>query len=210
MTTTTKLGFEEVRQAAYGRWESIHRALGIHLQTTSHRKHTPCLGCGGRDRFRVQASYAEYGNWFCSGGGNQQSGDGFALLCHVYGYSLADALKAVKEHLGLDSQLTDYDRAQLRRKAEQQAATYARMVQAKEEQKRLFSNIRGACDDLRQAMDVLEDEIQSHEFKQRQINDVIPFIDLPLMDSLLVANHALSRSNAELYQHAQLAKEGMQ
>lgn len=208
--TATALGFADVRQAAYGRWESIHRALGIHLHTTSHRKHTPCPACGGRDRFRVKPSYAEHGNWFCSGGGDQQSGDGFTLLCHVYGYSLADALKAVKEHLGLDSQLTDHDRAQLRRKAEQQAEAYTRMIQAKEEQKRLFSNIRHACDDLRQAMDCLEDELQSHEFKQRQLNDVIPFIDLPIMDSLLVANHALSRCNAELYQHAQLAKEGMQ
>jgi len=80
------LDFGAVRMAARGRWEYIHRALGISLQTTSHRKHTPCPACGGRDRFRVLPEYQETGSWFCSGGGHQQTGDGFALLNHAFNW----------------------------------------------------------------------------------------------------------------------------
>ena len=110
------LGFSEVRHAAIGQWEQIHQALGITLRTTSHHKHTPCPACGGRDRFRVGKQYQEYGQWYCSGGGDAQYGDGFTLLCHAHGWTLAEALKAVKEYLGLDARLTDKKRMLIRKK----------------------------------------------------------------------------------------------
>lgn len=207
MTAThEKLGFNEVRQAAYGQWEAIHRTLGINLQTTSHRKHTSCPACGGRDRFRVKPAYHEYGSWYCSGGGDAQAGDGFTLLCHVFGYSLADALNAVKGVLRLDSTLSASDRARLHTKAQEQAAKYARQVKFKEEQARIFRDVRDACERVRQAMDTLEDEIKSHEFKQRQLNEVIPFVELPIFDDVLQANQYLSACNADLYQLAKQLK----
>lgn len=206
--THEKLGFDEVRLVAYGQWEGIHRALGIHLTTTDPRKHTPCPACGGKDRFRVKPSYAEYGNWFCSGGGDSQSGDGFTLLCHQYGYSLGDALKAVKEVLRLDTRLTSTERARLSAKAAEQAERYAQQVRFKEEQRRLFFDIRDAMDKMRLSMDCLEDELQSHEFKQRQLNEVIPFVEMPLIDAVLRANQHVSACNADLYKLAKQLQQG--
>lgn len=202
------VGFAEVRCAALNQWERIHSALGVTLRTTSPQKHTPCPACGGRDRFRVGKQYQEYGQWYCSGGGDAQYGDGFTLLCHVHGWTLAEALKAVKEYLGLDARLTDKERDRIRKKSADQQARHAAMMRDREEQNRLFFNLFIACDNARLAMDCLDDEIKSHEYRQRQINQYIPFVNLPLFDSLLAANQALSAAMVELHQFAKEVRYG--
>lgn len=125
--------YDQIRAAAYGRWDSIHRALGINLSTTNHHKHTPCPACGGKDRFRVQADYADLGRWFCGGGGDPEAGDGFSLLGHVHGWDTQQQFNAVAELLGIATLNRD-DMAQLRTKARQQQAVHAAQAKAKTEQ----------------------------------------------------------------------------
>ncbi|WP_028488169.1 primase-helicase zinc-binding domain-containing protein [Thiothrix lacustris] len=154
------LGFPEVRTAAAGRWEGIHRALGIQLATTSHTKHTACPGCGGKDRFRLDATYQNTGRWICGGGGDTQAGDGFSLLGHVFGWTPLEQLKAVADYLGLSS-ANDKERETLRRKAEAQTAAMLADAQRKHEQARRDANMVAAIQDL-------EDLIKHRQHLQRQ------------------------------------------
>ncbi|MBO0612961.1 primase-helicase zinc-binding domain-containing protein [Thiothrix fructosivorans] len=134
-TDNQYLSFSICRQAAHGKWESIHRALGIQLASTSHTKHTACQGCGGKDRFRVLPDYANTGKWFCGGGGDQQSGDGFSLLGHVFGWTPQEQLKAVADYLGL-STLDNKERDKIRAIAEKQAKNLLAAIAKKDEQAR--------------------------------------------------------------------------
>ena len=161
-TNKRYLEFSEVRMAAAGRWEQIHRALGIQLRTTSHQKHTPCPGCGGKDRFRVSHDYAQTGRFFCSGGGDLQSGDGFALLQHVHGWSAVESLQAVAEHLGLSS-ASDKDLAEIKRKAEAQAVKMRADARRKDEQARRDSNMVAMLEEML-------DAIKYRQHAQRTIN----------------------------------------
>ncbi len=129
------LDFADVRQAAYGSWESIHAALGVQLRTTSSHKHTPCPACGGRDRFRVLPDYANTGRWLCSGGGDLQQGDGFTLLGHVFGWSVSQQFRAVADHLGLSS-ASPAERQRLRAQAGKQAEAMRQDALKKAEQAR--------------------------------------------------------------------------
>ncbi len=88
-----------VAQAARGRWPDLLPALGVPAAALS-RRHGPCPGCGGRDRFRFD-NRRDAGDWYCGGGGQPVSGDGFELLRHVHGWSLAQAMGAVADLLGL-------------------------------------------------------------------------------------------------------------
>lgn len=140
-----RLGFADVRTAAAGRWETIHRALGVSIPNTT--KHTACPGCGGKDRFRLDKDYQQSGRWICGGGGDFQRGDGFALLQHVHGWTAGEALRSVAEHLGL-SQASDFERQQIRRKAAEQAARMEAQAKAKDEQARTDSNLLTMLEDL--------------------------------------------------------------
>lgn len=84
---------------ARGQWHIIHPALGIGAEYLTGR-HTPCPGCGGVDRFRGDDRYGR-GTFYCGGGGEPVSGDGFDLLAHVFGWSKAEAFRAVAEVLGV-------------------------------------------------------------------------------------------------------------
>lgn len=139
-----KFGFSEVKQAAYGRWAYIHHRAGISLKTTNPKKHQSCPGCGGRDRFRVDKDYQDSGQWLCGGGGDLQSGDGFALLGHVLGLSPADQLKAVKEALGLSNSLPDADAKRIREQAAKHRAATAAAAAAKDERHRMDFNVDAA------------------------------------------------------------------
>lgn len=143
ISAKTQLGFPEVRIAAQGQWERIHRALGVNLPSTSHMKHTACPGCGGKDRFRVGRNYAETGQWFCSGQGEFQQGDGFNLLGHVFGWSGKEQLQAVADVLGL-SRLDPQTRDQIQQQATREAEKRAALAQAKEERERLDQNLLDA------------------------------------------------------------------
>ena len=157
--------FSDVHAVASGRWESIHRALGVNLTTMSHRKHTPCPGCGGRDRFRLDKDYQQSGRWICGGGGDFQQGDGFALLSHVHGWTAGESLRAVAEHLGL-SQASDWERQQIRRKAAEQAAKLEALAKAKDEQARTDSNLLTMLEDM-------IDAIRSRQHLQRAARGVV-------------------------------------
>lgn len=115
--TKNNIDASEIRQAAHGRWRSIHASLGLAVPN-SHRKHTPCQGCGGKDRFRISEDYDMTGRWLCGGGGDIQSGDGFSLLMHVYAWNFPETLKAVADVLGYGS-MSHNDRQDLRLAAEQ-------------------------------------------------------------------------------------------
>lgn len=157
-----KLTFPEVRTAAAGRWESIHRALGVAIPNNT--KHTACPGCGGKDRFRLDTDYQNSGRWICGGGGDFQQGDGFSLLAHVHGWTLAESLRAVADHLGLTN-ATEFERAAIRRKAEEQAARMAEATRKREEMERAYSNMLDVIYDL-------EDGIKAARHQMRQVSGI--------------------------------------
>ena len=93
---------DTVRAAARGNWKSILRQTGVPESALSG-KHSPCPGCGGKDRFRFDDREGR-GTWICSQGGGQPiSGDGFSLLMHVQGLRFPEALRTVAEILGVTS-----------------------------------------------------------------------------------------------------------
>jgi phage/plasmid primase-like uncharacterized protein len=141
------VNFSIVRQAASGKWESIHRALGIQLVTVSPSKHTACQGCGGKDRFRVTGDYGNTGRWYCNGGGDTQSSDGFGLLSHVFGWTPSEALKAVADYLGL-TKMDDSDRAKIRELAEKQSAKIAEITKAKRAEQDRTLELKNLAEDL--------------------------------------------------------------
>jgi putative DNA primase/helicase len=91
----------DVPALAQGQWTAILTDLGVDPAFLLDR-HGPCPGCGGRDRFRFDDRDSK-GTWYCGGGGEPQSGDGFQLLEHVFGMDRAGSFKAVRRWLGLDS-----------------------------------------------------------------------------------------------------------
>lgn len=80
---------------AIGRWPGILLALGIHHQFLRN-KHGPCPACGGKDRYRFDDKDGR-GTWICSHCG---SGDGLALLQHVFGWSFSHAANEVDRIVG--------------------------------------------------------------------------------------------------------------
>ena len=80
---------------AVGRWPSILQALGVDARFLSKR-HGPCPICAGTDRYRFDDKEGR-GTWICSHCG---SGDGFALLRKVFGWSFADAARKVDRIVG--------------------------------------------------------------------------------------------------------------
>ncbi len=92
--------YNEVMNAASGAWPSILSQLGIGSGYLTG-KHSPCPGCGGKDRFRFDDKEGR-GTWLCSGGGNFESGDGVSLVAHVRQIEWKDAVNVVGEYLGLD------------------------------------------------------------------------------------------------------------
>ena len=134
-----QLTFAQVTALAAGRWEQIHRDLGVSLTTTSHQKHTPCPGCGGKDRFRVTKPYHDTGGFICGGSGDTAGGDGFALLQHVHGWTPGESLRAVARECGLDVEAAEIDYAELdrrRRVAEAQAKKAAAIREAEQARQR--------------------------------------------------------------------------
>ena len=134
-----QLTFQQVTAMAAGRWEQIHRSLGVALSTTNHQKHTPCPGCGGKDRFRVTKAYHDTGGFICGGSGDTTGGDGFALLQHVHGWTPGESLRAVARECGLDVEAAEIDYAELdrrRRIADAQAKKAAEIRAAEQARQR--------------------------------------------------------------------------
>ena len=90
-----------LREQVRGLWPTILPSLGIAPEYLRNR-HMPCPGCGGNDRFRFDDKGGS-GSFYCGGGGDPTSGDGFDLLKHVHGWDFAEAAKEVERVLGIDS-----------------------------------------------------------------------------------------------------------
>lgn len=109
MTEVNRHSFAEVKAAAEGRWPGILIASGMAPELLNKRHH-PCPGCGGRDRFRFIDAKGD-GFFICGGGGDRTVGDGFTLLEHVHGMSPAESLRFVADYLGLAGrEITKADR----------------------------------------------------------------------------------------------------
>ncbi len=92
---------DDIPTRARGHWRELLPALGIGAEYLTNR-HWPCPGCGGRDRFRFDDKEGR-GTFVCGGGGaDLLHGDGFDLLQHVFGWSAAEAFRAVGEILGVE------------------------------------------------------------------------------------------------------------
>lgn len=96
------LEFAQVKAAANGKWPWVLASLGVDAATLGRKRHGPCPGCGGRDRFRFADRDGD-GEWYCSQGGGTTGGDGFGLLAHVLGWTPGEALRRVAEVLGIDA-----------------------------------------------------------------------------------------------------------
>jgi putative DNA primase/helicase len=83
-------------------WPSVLVKLGI-PETVLRNKHGPCPGCGGKDRFRFDHALRGKGSFWCN---SVKSGDGFALLRHVFGWDFPEARIRVIEAAGLPAEST--------------------------------------------------------------------------------------------------------
>ncbi|MBF6929453.1 toprim domain-containing protein [Acinetobacter baumannii] len=110
------LNFDQVRDAAQGRWkEVIFPAFAIQVPAKKNQ-HGPCPICGGKDRFRCDDKQGK-GTWIC----NQcNAGDGFALIEKARNMDYSAVLQEVGAILGLskDAKITEADRERWRKKAE--------------------------------------------------------------------------------------------
>ncbi len=95
-------------ELAINRWPNLLAHFGIDQKLLSG-KHSPCPACGGRDRFRFDDKDGR-GTFYCSHCG---SGDGFALLGKVKGWSFKQAADEVERIVG-----TIPDAAPMRQPAE--------------------------------------------------------------------------------------------
>ncbi|HFD6681925.1 TPA: DUF927 domain-containing protein [Providencia alcalifaciens] len=86
----------EVKLKANGQWQTILSNLGAEVPLN---KHTACLHCGGKDRFRFDDKGGN-GTFICNQCG---SGDGLDLVQRVLGVSVTEAAKAVADIIGIDT-----------------------------------------------------------------------------------------------------------
>jgi putative DNA primase/helicase len=90
-----------VKSAARGRWRWILRELDIDPIVLTGQ-HTPCPGCGGKDRFRFDDRDGD-GTFICSQGtGKVIAGDGFEFIRHISQLSFPVVLRLVAQILGVD------------------------------------------------------------------------------------------------------------
>jgi len=125
------LTFDQVRDAALGRWKDlIFPAFGIQVPAKKNQ-HGPCPICGGTDRFRCDDKQGK-GTWICN---HCRAGDGFSLIEKSRGLDYPSVLREVGAILGLssDTQVTDEDRKRWREKAEAQQKE-AELKQRKEQE----------------------------------------------------------------------------
>jgi putative DNA primase/helicase len=91
------VSWREVKDAARGQWKQTLISLGVDTDFLTG-KHTPCPGCGGKDRFRF-TDYKQEGSYICNVCG---AGDGFALLSMVNEWSRPQAISEVGKHLNIE------------------------------------------------------------------------------------------------------------
>jgi len=119
------LRFSDVKNAANGKWEGILIGMGVSPECLTG-KHGPCPGCGGNDRFRYDK---EKERFYCGGGGELATGDGFDLLSHINGWETAETFKEVAEYLGVKPDASP--------EAKAKAVKYAKQAEAVKLEKEL-------------------------------------------------------------------------
>lgn len=87
---------ETVKLAARGEWPCIFGTFHTDLLLT-HRKHQPCFGCGGTDRFRFFPDWEQTGSGICNQCG---SGDGIFWVQKIADCNFYEALKKINHYLG--------------------------------------------------------------------------------------------------------------
>ena len=85
----------QAAELARNRWPDLLAYFGIERGYLTGRN-GPCPFCGGRDRFRFDNKKGA-GTWYCA---NCGSGDGFALLSLVKGWSFREAANEVERIAG--------------------------------------------------------------------------------------------------------------
>lgn len=110
------LSFDQVRDAALGRWKDlVFPAFGIQVPA-KRNQHGPCPICGGKDRFRCDDKQGK-GTWICN---HCKAGDGFALIEKSRSMSYSSVLQEVGAVLGLsaETKVTEEDRKRWKERAE--------------------------------------------------------------------------------------------
>ena len=92
------IDYKEIIQHSTGQWNYILPALGVSVEALTN-KHKPCPACGGKDRFRYDDKQGR-GTFVC-GQLDGLSGDGFALVQHIYGCDFKEAARLVAGVLGM-------------------------------------------------------------------------------------------------------------
>ena len=92
------IDYKEIIQQSTGQWDYILPALGVSAEALTN-KHKPCPACGGKDRFRYDDKQGR-GTFVC-GQLDGLSGDGFALIQHIYGCDFKEAARLVAGILGI-------------------------------------------------------------------------------------------------------------
>ena len=92
------IDYKEIIQHSTGQWNYILPALGVSAEVLTN-KHKPCPACGGKDRFRYDDKKGR-GTFVC-GQLDGLSGDGFALVQHIYGCDFKEAARLVAGVLGI-------------------------------------------------------------------------------------------------------------
>ena len=90
--------YKTIIQHSTGQWDVILPALGVAAEYLTN-KHKPCPACGGKDRFRYDDKQGR-GTFVC-GQMDGISGDGFALVQHVYQCDFKEAVRLVAGVLGI-------------------------------------------------------------------------------------------------------------
>ena len=92
------IDYKEIIQHSTDQWNYILPALGVSAEALTN-KHKPCPACGGTDRFRYDDKQGR-GTFVC-GQLDGLSGDGFALVQHIYGCDFKEAARLVAGVLGI-------------------------------------------------------------------------------------------------------------
>jgi putative DNA primase/helicase len=96
-----RMNADALKGYCFGRWPSIIGSLAPHLNPLIERgrNHGSCPRCGGKDRARCHNDFQGTGGVICNqcdGGAN-----GFSVLMWANDWTFAEAIEAVKQHLGL-------------------------------------------------------------------------------------------------------------
>ncbi|MCL6246503.1 toprim domain-containing protein [Acinetobacter sp. ANC 4945] len=171
------LTFDQVRDAAKGRWkEIIYPAFGITVPAKKNI-HGPCPICGGKDRFRCDDKQGK-GTWICNQCG---AGDGFALIEKSRSMNYSEVLTEVGAVLGLsaDTKVTDEDRKKWKEKAEAQAkAAELEERKAQEAAAKRSARIWGYKSSDRDCPYLVRKQVQNHGCRiNGKGNLIVPLFD---------------------------------